>query len=104
MDEKPKSYKLGRPRDVMFYQMTTIEILQVLVEGKMPNGLVIDDATRACSLVRLIPMVKDMYSIDPNFKSILECNKDWYLEMIECVEELIKQGEAFLKSKGVDYA
>lgn len=42
-----------------FYNMPTIRVLEVLVEGKLDDGTPIDPATQKDSLARVTPMVKE---------------------------------------------
>jgi uncharacterized protein YeaC (DUF1315 family) len=59
MKSKKRSKQMKLPRNIPFGQMTTTEIFQCLVEGKMPDGTIINQETRKASLARVVPIIKD---------------------------------------------
>lgn len=62
--------------NVSFGQLTTPEVMQVLVKGEMPNGTTIDLQTRKDGLDRLLPMfIKDWCLGEDEYKLIEEARK-----------------------------
>jgi len=92
---------MDKPRNIFFGQMTRIEVLQVLVDGKMPNGEIIEQATRLESLATIIPLIKRDHAENQKVADILRKEKpsdvtDFFIVETDEVEELIKSGEKLL--------
>jgi hypothetical protein len=92
---------MNKPRNIPFGQMTTVECMQCLVQGHMPNGTIIDHETAKASLSRLLPMVKDSLHLDYLIGTdwINAHPNDPFVLHIYDMEELIAQAEKILDSK-----
>jgi len=86
------------PRNIPFGQMSSVEILQVLIDGKMPNGTVIEPDIRLCSLATIIPIIKKDNVYNKKVANLLrerEPNDSFVVDTDE-IGELLEKGEKLL--------
>ena len=87
-------------KHVPFGKLTTVECLQVLVRGEMPDGTTIQQATRLRSLASIAQMVRDTWTKDREAIAVKWINRhpnDEWVRYHKELDALLMHGEKLLK-------
>jgi len=87
-------YILNKKLMKQLYEMTPIEILKTLINGKMANGTIIEDKTRIRLLNLVLPIIRDFYKLSPNNVP--------HLKEVYAAQQLIKDANHLLRHELVD--